>query len=500
MGGRERKERRYLRRLWDATGHLVCWPWPVRTSCKLRTTNVFVLWKMTQDEARWPGTLQCNDSDGPARSHVARAWPERHHANVLSFGNFRLCFKLYQAPYSTMGGNAFRTLLPDASFPRMDSALYEERKEYLTARLRTLYALVAVPHEAPGKMDYGDIDFVVCQPSDSLDQEKLQTTLGAQQVIALGDVSNLAVPLRGENSYCQVDLHVCVDTDDWDRTIFFLSYGDVGMTLGLMARSVNLTLGRHGLKVCVQWRSDYDFKPHCIRQLAKPLPTSPQLSFVLSSSLPRILNFFGLSFDRWRQGFASEEDIFSWLSSSRFFNPAKLLRSEAANASGRKAREARPMYQRFLDRVRQRKAPQNPPTSASVSLEAIDFFGRRNLYDAVMHIAAVKGHVSSIFSGTLIRDWTGINGVPVRFIMDEMKRRLGGEDELRIVTGVSLDSLEPNDIPPMHLTLKIWESGMAGMQVDEVKAMATKVKEDLDAEGKLQHDWRAANQKKALQK
>lgn len=151
-----------------------------------------------------------------------------------------------------MGGNAFKATLPDASFPRMRPALYNELKQRVTASLQTVYTSVAVPHEAPGKLDFGDIDFVVCHPRDGLNPEMLRVALGAQHIIAIGNVSNLAIPLRDKDSFCQVDIHVCDDIDDWQRTFFFLSYGDLSMILGLMARALDLSLGRHGLKVRVR--------------------------------------------------------------------------------------------------------------------------------------------------------------------------------------------------------------------------------------------------------
>ncbi|EKM51481.1 uncharacterized protein PHACADRAFT_149901 [Phanerochaete carnosa HHB-10118-sp] len=378
-----------------------------------------------------------------------------------------------------MGGNAFRTLLPDAIFPRMDPGLYAELKELLTSRLQTVYALVAVPHEAPDKKDFGDLDFVVCQPFDGLvREEKLRTALGAQHIITHGSTSNLAIPMQDKNSYCQADIQVCDDSDDWQRTAFFLSYGDLGMILGLLARPAGLSLGRHGLK------------------LADPLPTSPPVSLHLSSSMSHILDFFTLPMDRWQQGFSSEMNIFVWLSSSRLFNTATLLRCEAVNTSRVKARDARPMYQRFLEFVRRRETSRELPSSTSLASEAIDFFGQRNLFDVLLHIAIVKKHIRDVFTGTLIQDWTGIRGMPVRFIKDETKERLGGEDKLSIVVGIPLDSLQSDDIPPEHLTLRAWEYAMARMSADGVKTMVMEVKEELDAAGRLQYDWKAAKQKK----
>ena len=116
-----------------------------------------------------------------------------------------------------------------------------------------------------------------------------------------------------------------------------------------------------------------------------------------------------------------------------------------------------------------------------------------------MRIDAIKRHVRDVFSGNLVIEWTGVTGMPVRFIMDEVKRRLGGEDKLRTVDDIALDSLDSSDIPPMYLTVRVWEFAMSEMSIDKVKIMVIRAKEDLDAEGKLQYNWKAAKQMKVRQ-
>lgn len=154
-----------------------------------------------------------------------------------------------------MGGNAFKTVLPDAQFPRMRTAVYQALKTRLTLRLRELYEHVTVLHEAPEKQDHGDVDFVVCQPLTTLQHEDIRAALGAVECIATDSISNFAIRSvdYDENAalhdFYQVDVQVCSDYDDWERTVFFSSYGDVGMILGLIARPLGLSLGKNGLKV-----------------------------------------------------------------------------------------------------------------------------------------------------------------------------------------------------------------------------------------------------------
>ena len=89
---------------------------------------------------------------------------------------------------------------------------------------------------------------------------------GAAFVVPLeaNRTSNFAVPITKEwvehggslddvpsqqEIYCQVDVHVCADQDEWDRIVFFHGFGDLGMILGLIARNCGFSLSTKGLKV-----------------------------------------------------------------------------------------------------------------------------------------------------------------------------------------------------------------------------------------------------------
>ena len=179
-----------------------------------------------------------------------------------------------------MGGNAFSEQLPTAVFPRMPQAFYNSLKARVVPRLEALYNLVAVPPEAPGKLDFGDLDIVVCQPknvkegiplSECVTLAEIEQALGSAHSLPLpGDrTSNFAIPIQQDELqhfaidkqavkegsldigqlYLQVDIHFCEDVETWKSRILFHSYGELGMILGALARTVGLTWGASGLKV-----------------------------------------------------------------------------------------------------------------------------------------------------------------------------------------------------------------------------------------------------------
>jgi len=159
-----------------------------------------------------------------------------------------------------MGGNAFAELLPSSPFPRMPRSIYDPLKVLLHARLQPLYQAVGTPTEAPGKVDYGDVDFLVCSPNASMSHEAVVDALGATHSIAREGprTSHFAIPSAQASSdedesisFYQVDVHLCEDLDEWERIMFYHSFGDLGMILGTICHTFGLSFGTKGLRVCV---------------------------------------------------------------------------------------------------------------------------------------------------------------------------------------------------------------------------------------------------------
>jgi hypothetical protein len=165
-----------------------------------------------------------------------------------------------------MGGKAFAQLHPSAKFPRMPPSVYLSLKTRVLPRIAELYTHIGVPYEAPQKIDHGDLDIIVAQPitGEEVPYEQVRKALGAALSIPLDGfrTSNFAVPLQPEDFismgiedsdsevvFYQIDIHVCETKEDMDQHIFYHSYGDLGMLIGVTARGVGLTCSSNGLKV-----------------------------------------------------------------------------------------------------------------------------------------------------------------------------------------------------------------------------------------------------------
>ena len=170
-----------------------------------------------------------------------------------------------------MGGKAFLSLLPNATFPRLSPAVYASVKSSLLPRLTPLFQYVGVPREAPEKQDHGDVDFIVACPHTpaASGHEEIKRALEASASIPSsqpdgGGTHNFALrltdivppqpaedaePVETSEIYVQVDVNIRKDAQDWENVMFFHAYGDLGMLIGRLAANVGLHLGELGLKV-----------------------------------------------------------------------------------------------------------------------------------------------------------------------------------------------------------------------------------------------------------
>lgn len=150
--------------------------------------------------------------------------------------------------------------------------------------------------------------------------------------------------------------------------------------------------------------------------------------------------------ERWKEGFKTDEAAFKWATTSRFFHPATLQDKE--NRSKRKEKGKRQMYNNFTTWVECQLFDDEAPnwTPETVVQEGLDYFGKREEYDAVMNeyerletIHAARRRVKATFNGTLITEWTGLRGFDVKRVMDKVRERTGGEEAM---DGMSVEEVE----------------------------------------------------------
>ncbi|KAJ7052586.1 hypothetical protein C8F01DRAFT_1170515 [Mycena amicta] len=332
-----------------------------------------------------------------------------------------------------MGGQAFSASLPLKAFPRIPPTVYLALKARITPQIETLYSIVSTPAEAPLKPDHGDLDILACDPL-SLDEvavppEQVQALLGAEHVVPMPGNRTSSYAIRIEHGewtelghdaeeqtarnaareegqseiYYQVDVHVCADRAEWERTHFFHAYGDLGMILGLIARNNGLALGTKGLK----------------------LPNPPHTALDLSESMEEIIQYMGLSMEHWKAGFSSALEVFEWVGASSFFDPTTF------KSEGKKVKPERKMYAQFAVWAKQQKPKLDGVMSSEARVQhALVRFGKKDEYDRILREDTQRAFLKSSFNGNKIREWTGIavqHWQDLKKVTEEVRTELGGD-------------------------------------------------------------------------
>ncbi|KAF2090713.1 hypothetical protein K490DRAFT_10828, partial [Saccharata proteae CBS 121410] len=233
--------------------------------------------------------------------------------------------------------------------PRMPPDVYERLKKKYMDHLSHLFSKVTCAHDAPNKPDHGDIDMIVAGPlsPSGVSSEQLAKHCDAASFQLNGPVTSLAVPYpksentltawEQEDAWVQLDVHTC-DPDLVEWTSFMESYGDLMQIIGHTHRWTGLTLNNKGMSV----------------RISEIEPEDKKASLLFLTRDPAaVMEFLGLNIAAYDKGFGSEDDIYGWVSSARFFdrrifdNVTEEERTE--NANDRRRKKTRPMFARFVD-------------------------------------------------------------------------------------------------------------------------------------------------------
>ncbi|KAM0818722.1 hypothetical protein AB5N19_04534 [Seiridium cardinale] len=221
-----------------------------------------------------------------------------------------------------MGGIAFS--LRDARClhtPRMPPKVYRFTRDKCHSRLRQRFLAVASPIEAPNKRDYGDVDvFVVWDIAQTPvgNFEEIGELLGAPYARVEGLVNcdaQFAVPWPEELDepsyvpsddrprYCQIDLHICKNIEDFHWNLWYYAHGDLASMVHSLIRPFNLTINRRGLFLRI---------PE-IRNGAKKVFITNEPSQALG-----LLGYDPMA-NIWETGFQNVDKLFEYTTKCRFF-------------------------------------------------------------------------------------------------------------------------------------------------------------------------------------
>ncbi|SRR6266545_7368139 len=166
---------------------------------------------------------------------------------------------------------------------------------------------------------------------------------------------------------------------------------------------------------------------------------SPNPPFHLSNSFDDITQFLELSMETYLAGFRTRHDVFRWAASCKYFDPSCF---RTTGPGIKKVKPDRLMYAQFVEWVNQPCSKLSvssshnelpfilPDKLAQVREEALTFFGKKQAFENVVTERLNRQRIKEVFRGSTVRDWAnlGHNWKGVKFIMDKIRQKLGGND------------------------------------------------------------------------
>lgn len=232
-----------------------------------------------------------------------------------------------------MGGNAIKKV----PVKRIPKDTYKKIIQTIIDILTPLDIRFTFPYETPGKESFGDIDVLV-DNTVGIGRSKedvyrfLQETFHTPEIVSSGYVVSFAY--KNEEDYHQVDF---ILVSNIEMAQLYFSYGDCGAIIGRYTYSHGLTFSESGLLVKVK---------ACYLPSKRHLPNDNIVDTIVLSSNPiEVCEYLGLNYERWKEGFSVIEEIFEWITTSRFFQREIFF---FLKMDHRKRAQLRPFYNQFL--------------------------------------------------------------------------------------------------------------------------------------------------------
>ena len=229
-----------------------------------------------------------------------------------------------------MGGKAFADAL---HVPRIPSNIYTRVRDRILAQLQNDYFEMAEsPIEGPEKVDFGDIDILVCGPRDQQGSKDVkQSDLFAEIAKALdakmwkqmkgSPLAHFAIPwpTTAEESaeglevatveaerYIQVDIEICHDPMNYKWALLHQAHGDFSNIIGSMLRKYGLTITNSGFYVRIEELSSWN---------------KAKSRVFLTQDPSLVLKFLGLEEEPVLTSFPSKDALCKYATTCKFFRP-----------------------------------------------------------------------------------------------------------------------------------------------------------------------------------
>ena len=302
-----------------------------------------------------------------------------------------------------MGGLALKNTFTR----RYEREEFNELTEDLLGLLSNTFKRVAMPLFYKNKPSFGDADILVSMEGFKRNMRTyIEDTFSPNEIFHNGNCWSF------DYKELQIDI-ITVAPEHFDSNYNYLSYNDLGNYIGKIAHGFGFKYGQEGLVY------DHYFKGSNIGRV------------ILSKDYDKIYEFLGLDYNRWKEGFDELEDIFKFISESKYFN-WEYLQLENNNRINRERDAKRKSYMSFLefieDNCKDSEHQYQYDKDKSVYVDkAAEFFPESNLITEIrrMEYEECKAlYIKSKFNGGEVMRRFGLKGKDLGDALNGFKKMM----------------------------------------------------------------------------
>lgn len=304
-----------------------------------------------------------------------------------------------------MGGNALKR----TKTVRLNSVDYRRCEEEILCIIQPFVLCSHIPRFFGGKDSFGDLDVLVCPLEQENFIEQIARLLDSKEIVVNGNVTSF------EFKSFQVDI-IQSSPEYFENHKIFLDYSDFGGILGQMLNQYDLKYGHEGLFFKI-------YNDHIVEHFISDLH--------LSSDPAVIFEFLNLNLGHFQSGFSSPQDLFQFLSSTKFCR-CDSFSLDAINIKHRRRIKVRPVYQQFIAYLQ--GAGGHPDANeymiryqsdkSAYHDDLLRYFNRTEEYTRIMQTHLQQTQVREKYNGHIISQLTGLTHKELGVFMERFRSTL----------------------------------------------------------------------------
>lgn len=264
----------------------------------------------------------------------------------------------------------------------------------------------------------------------------------------------------------QVDF-IHIPKKNYDFSLHYLSYNDLGNLIGVMYRHLGLRFGHYGVNKEVYYPK---------------LKTTKLGEINITNDFDQSLKFIGLDPEVFHKGFKNMDEIFEYVSTAKFFNPEIYALETGINDYKSRRRNAkRSTYSGFLKWIKDNEYRLNRFDFKNANRKDMidDFFKNdyKITYQSMINEFDEKLKNKDRIKGENLSLWTGLTHQALGFLSGKFKSQFENEEQLMEYVRRNTDENIKKDLIKLKETLNF--KGMIGDPETNPASMDIKHKEKM---------------------